>query len=80
MMIKFCSLVSTLLLSASLFAASTTEQASAPAGKNTAMEAAMQACAASAGKDASGGPDRTAMDTCMQAKGFTRPTGAPPAR
>ncbi len=54
------------------------ENASAPKGKNTALEAALQACASSIAKDGQGRPDMVAMDSCMQAKGFSRPDGPPP--
>lgn len=54
------------------------ENASAPKGKNTALEAALQACASSIAKDGQGRPDMAAMDSCMQAKGFSRPAGPPP--
>lgn len=55
--------------------------ASAPAsGGNSAVEAALSACASSLQKNASSQPDPAAMDTCMQAKGFTRPSGPPPTQ
>lgn len=47
-------------------------------GKNATLEAAIQACSASVSKDASGRPDHTAMDSCMTAKGFSKPSGPPP--
>lgn len=47
-------------------------------GKNAALDAAIQACSASVSKDANGRPDHTAMDACMTAKGFTKPSGPPP--
>ncbi len=54
--------------------------ASAPqAGKNSALEAAIAACSSSVAKDSRSGPDMSAMDACMQAKGFTRPAGPPPS-
>lgn len=46
--------------------------------RNPEFEAAIQACSNSVAKDSRGGPDRTAMDSCMSAKGFTRPAGPPP--
>lgn len=49
-----------------------------PGGKNAALDAAIQACSASVAKDSSGRPDHTAMDACMTAKGFTKPSGPPP--
>jgi hypothetical protein len=62
-------------------AASSSAQNAPPSGnggKNAALDAAIQACSASVAKDAGGHPDRTAMDACMAAKGFTKPSGPPP--
>ncbi|PVV05925.1 MAG: hypothetical protein B6D77_17270 [gamma proteobacterium symbiont of Ctena orbiculata] len=39
------------------------------------LKAAMEACAASLDSDGSGRPEPSAMDECMTAKGFTRPSG-----
>lgn len=39
------------------------------------LEAAMQACAASLDSDGNGRPEPTAMEECMTAKGFTKPSG-----
>ena len=61
-----------------LYAATSSAQNAPPAGKNPALDTAIQACAASVAKDAGGHPDHTAMDACMTAKGFTKPSGAPP--
>lgn len=47
-------------------------------GGNSALEAALQACAAQVKADASGRPDRNAFDSCMRAKGFEKPAGPPP--
>lgn len=55
----------------------TNTSASAPPDK-AALEAALSACAASAGKDSSGNINQAAMDSCMTGKGFTRPSGPPP--
>lgn len=63
------------------YAASCSAQNAPPngnGGKNAALDAAIQACSASVAKDAGGHPDRTAMDACMTAKGFTKPSGPPP--
>lgn len=49
-----------------------------PSTGNAALDAAMKACAESVAKDAHGGPDHTAMDACLKAKGFTPPAGGPP--
>ena len=49
---------------------------SAPPDK-AALEAAMQACAASVAIGADGKPNMQAMEACMSAKGFTRPSGPP---
>jgi len=52
-----------------------------PSTRNSALDAAMSACAASVAKDTHGGPDRTAMDACLKQKGFTLPqqgAGGPP--
>ena len=46
-------------------------------GQNPALDTAMKACASTVAKDASGRPDRTALDTCMTAKGFTKPAMPP---
>lgn len=51
---------------------------SGASGGNAALEAALSSCASSVAKDAKGGPDRTAFDACMSAKGFTKPSGPPP--
>ena len=61
-----------------LYAATSSAQNAPPADKNPALDAAIQACAASVAKDTGGHPDRTAMDACMAAKGFTKPSGPPP--
>ncbi|MDP9607444.1 hypothetical protein ABL840_32180 [Variovorax sp. NFACC27] len=55
-------------LSAAACAASATAS-----GGSTAVDAALKACAASVAKDASGGPDQTAMTACMTKAGFTKP-------
>jgi hypothetical protein len=39
------------------------------------LEAALQECAASSGAVGDGLPDESAMDECMSAKGFTKPSG-----
>ncbi|MFZ2160900.1 MAG: hypothetical protein WAW02_01665 [Sideroxyarcus sp.] len=44
------------------------------------LEAALSACASSAGNDSKGQPDMQAMDSCMTKKGFTRPSGPPPGQ
>jgi hypothetical protein len=41
------------------------------------LEAALEECAASLSSDGSQSPDRSAMDECMSAKGFTRPSEPP---
>lgn len=69
--------------SAAAWAASTTtESGSASTGGNSAVDAALKACAASVAKDSNGGPDETAMTACMTKAGFTKPAqdgGRPPA-
>ena len=45
-----------------------------------ALEAALQSCASSLSSDSNGRPDPQAMDSCMSAKGFSRPSGPPPGR
>ncbi|WP_394792245.1 hypothetical protein [Rhodoferax sp.] len=68
-----------LALSAALvgaYAASDAPPSGGP-GKNPELDAALQACAASVAKGTDGRPDRTAMDACMTAKGFTKPSGPP---
>ena len=48
----------------------------APASSGDAkLDAARNVCAEKAGKDSNGRPDREAMDTCMKAKGYTKPAG-----
>lgn len=42
-----------------------------------ALEAALRACEASLSKETDGRPNPQAMDSCMSAKGFIRPTGGP---
>jgi|GEM_PF-4582218 hypothetical protein len=55
--------------------------ASSSAGPDkAALEAALTACASSVSKDSSGRPDMKAMEACMTAKGFSRPSGAPPGQ
>ncbi|MES9969587.1 MAG: hypothetical protein ABW092_06100 [Candidatus Thiodiazotropha sp.] len=39
------------------------------------LEAAMEACIASLESDGSGRPEPSAMNECMTAKGFSRPSG-----
>jgi hypothetical protein len=54
-------------------------QSSAPPspGKNPGVDAALAACAASSAKDTSGKPNPNAMDACMTAKGFSKPSSRP---
>jgi hypothetical protein len=42
------------------------------------LEAALDECASSVGLDSNGRPDHSAMDSCMSAKGFSKPSGGPP--
>jgi hypothetical protein len=44
------------------------------------IEAALEECAASLQMDGDERPDHSAMDSCMSAKGFSRPSGPPPGR
>lgn len=46
-------------------------------GRNSAVDAAIKECMALAAADANGRPDRAAVDSCMTAKGFTKPQGGP---
>lgn len=39
------------------------------------LDAARKECAENAGEDSNGRPDRAAMDSCMQAKGYAKPAG-----
>jgi hypothetical protein len=39
------------------------------------IEAALQACASSIESDSDGRPDMSAMESCMSAKGYSRPGG-----
>lgn len=60
----------------------TTTLAAPPKAENAmpdraALEAALDECVASLNADSSGRPDHSAMDSCMSAKGFTRPAGPP---
>lgn len=48
------------------------------AQSDSGLEAALAECAGSVAKDSNGRPERTAMDACMSAKGFTKPNGPPP--
>jgi hypothetical protein len=41
------------------------------------LEAALEACASSLEADSDGRPDMSAMESCMSAKGFSRPSGPP---
>ena len=62
-------------------AASTTSSGTSDAMPDkAALDKAMMECATSATKDSSGRPDMKAMDACMSAKGFTKPSGAPSGR
>lgn len=71
--------ISLLSLSFTTITALAAPSGSAPdSGKNTGLEAALSACASSVKKDSQGRPERSAMDSCMQGKGFTRPSGPPP--
>lgn len=54
------------------------ETASSTAPDKTALEAALSACASSVSADSSGRPDMKSMESCMTAKGFSRPGGSPP--
>lgn len=58
-------------------AAEPARNASAP-GNHAEIEAALKACAAQVGVNATGRPDRAAFDACMKAKGFEKPSGPPP--
>lgn len=51
--------------------------AKGPKEKNPALEKALEECSRTAGKDEHGRPDRDQMDTCMKAKGFTKPPHHP---
>ena len=63
-------------LSVSAFA-DTSNNTAGTAPDKSALEAALAACASSAAKDSSGRPEMSAMDGCMSAKGFSKPTGTP---
>lgn len=78
--LAFLSCCAVLALTAPMVEAATASTtASAPAGgNNSAFESAMSSCVAQAGKDAQGGPNRQAVDSCMQAKGYSKPAGGPP--
>jgi hypothetical protein len=41
------------------------------------LKAALEECAASVDSGSDGRPDHSAMESCMSAKGFTRPSGPP---
>lgn len=49
-----------------------------PGGRNTAVDAALAACAQSLGASQGAPPDPAKMDACMSAKGFQKPAGPPP--
>lgn len=59
---------------------SSTSDSETTAPDNSALEAALSACAASATQDSGGHPDQAAMDSCMTGKGFSRPSGPPPGK
>jgi len=65
-----------LLLAMPVFAA---ENGNPPPGSSgdAALGAARKECAESAGRDSNGRPDRSAIDTCMVAKGFEKPAQRP---
>jgi hypothetical protein len=42
-----------------------------------ALKAALEECAASLDSSSDGKPDHSAMESCMSAKGFTKPSGGP---
>jgi hypothetical protein len=41
------------------------------------IESALEACMSSLEADSNGRPDPSAMDSCMSAKGFSKPSGPP---
>lgn len=41
--------------------------------RNAQFEQAMSECANSVGKDANGGPDQSALTSCLQQKGYSKP-------
>jgi hypothetical protein len=52
-------------------------QANAEMPDRAELEAALDECASSLGVDDNGRPDVSAMDSCMSAKGYSRPSGPP---
>jgi hypothetical protein len=68
------------LVSSSAFADGSTASTSASVPDKAALEAALDACASSTGKDANGQPNMQTMDSCMAKKGYTRPGGPPNAQ
>ncbi|MES9992402.1 MAG: hypothetical protein ABW098_10645 [Candidatus Thiodiazotropha sp.] len=71
-----------LLIALGLTLASTQLYAETPDSNTTMpdraeLEAALKECAASIDTDSSGRPDHSAMDSCMTAKGFSKPSAPP---
>lgn len=54
------------------------ETSSSTVPDKTALKAALTACSSSVSADSSGRPDVKLMESCMTAKGFSRPSGSPP--
>lgn len=46
-----------------------------PPSGDAKLDAARKECAEKAGKDSSGHPNFTVMDSCMKAKGYEKPAG-----
>jgi hypothetical protein len=65
-----------LALSATLFANQTVAENTMP--DKAELEAALEECFSSLEAENNGRPDHSAMDSCMSAKGFSKPSGRGP--
>jgi hypothetical protein len=74
---KKTALAFTLLASLGLAYADNAPPPGGGPGKNAALDAALKECSASITKDSNGRPDMSAMDVCMKAKGFEKPSQSP---
>lgn len=74
---KHTALALTLLATLGLAHADNNPPPNGGPGNNPALDAALKECSASAGKSSDGRPDFSAMEACMKAKGFEKPSKPP---
>jgi hypothetical protein len=78
MKLSYLCVLSCCLVSGSALADGSSAATSTSTPDKAAFEAALDACASSAGKDANGQPNMQTMEICMAKKGYTRRSGPAP--